>query len=112
MTAAVLIARGWEGLVWRTATQTPPPMPDESLVTPTWIGFAVTLALAIVVVLIIMDMIRRIRRMNYRAEIRQKLDNEEAARIEAVEHAGDGTQDTSATNSTETDASNGRRRSE
>lgn len=84
MTAAMLAVHGWDRLMWYMAT-TPPAIPDESLVTPGWEGFAITFGLALVVVLIIADMIRRIRRMNYRAEVRKKLDDEDA--VAAAENA-------------------------
>ena len=59
------------------ATPTPAPL-DEDTVTPGWIGFVVIFALAILTVLLIIDMTRRIRRVRYREEIREKIANEEA----------------------------------
>lgn len=59
------------------ATPTPAPL-DEDTVTPGWIGFVVIFALTILTVLLIIDMTRRIRRVRYREEIREKLANEEA----------------------------------
>ena len=59
-----------------TATPTPPPFDEES-VTPGWLGFAFIFALAVVTVLLIIDMTRRIRRVRYRSEIREKLAAEE-----------------------------------
>ena len=59
-----------------TASPTPPPF-DEDTVTPGWIGFVFIFALALVTVLLIIDMTRRIRRVRYRSEIREKLAAEE-----------------------------------
>ncbi len=52
---------------------------DENLVTPGPWGFAVMAALGVVVILLLIDMLRRIRRAGYRAEIREELDAEEGA---------------------------------
>ncbi|WP_448005371.1 hypothetical protein [Agromyces bauzanensis] len=59
---------------------------DPNLVTPGVVGFVATFLVMVVVVLLILDMVRRIRRVNYRAEVRQQL---EAERLEA-EFASDG----------------------
>jgi hypothetical protein len=45
------------------------------------VGFAVTFLLAVAVVLLVLDMVRRIRRVRYRAEIAEKLDAEQAAEL-------------------------------
>ncbi|WP_309711216.1 hypothetical protein [Pseudolysinimonas sp.] len=60
---------------------TPPPGEelDPNLVTPGVVGFALTFALAVVVVLLVIDMVRRIRRINHRAAVNERLDAEEAA---------------------------------
>ena len=60
---------------WLTfVTPTPTPVPfDEDSVTPGWIGFVFIFALAIATVFLIIDMTRRIRRVRYRSEIREKL---------------------------------------
>jgi hypothetical protein len=52
---------------------------DENSVTPGWVGFAATFAVAAVTVLIAIDMVRRVRRVRYRGEIREKLESERAA---------------------------------
>jgi uncharacterized membrane protein YcjF (UPF0283 family) len=52
---------------------------DPTLVTPGVWGFVITAAIMIVAILLIIDMVRRIRRVNYRAEIRQRLEDEAAA---------------------------------
>jgi len=48
-------------------------------VTPGWIGFAITAVFAIVVILLIFDMVRRIRRVRYRGEAQERI----AAELEA-----------------------------
>ena len=57
---------------------TPKPF-DEDSVTPTWVGFAFTFGIAVAVILLIIDMTRRIRRTRYRAEIRERLEAERAS---------------------------------
>ena len=63
----------------RFATPAPDETIDPNIVTPGVIGFILTIGLAIAVVLLIIDMTRRIRRINYRAQANEKLDAEEAA---------------------------------
>ncbi|WP_211195862.1 hypothetical protein [Agromyces sp. H66] len=53
---------------------------DPDLVTPGVVGFVATFLVIVAVVLLILDMVRRIRRVNYRAEVRQQL---EVERLEA-----------------------------
>jgi hypothetical protein len=61
---------------------TPTPLPafegDPNQVTPGVIGFAVTFLIAIVTVLLVIDMTRRVRRIRYRAEVREQLEAEAA----------------------------------
>ena len=66
---------------------------DPNTVTPGVIGFLATFGLALIVVLLAFDMVRRVRRTRYRAEIGEQLDAEEAearaiARAEADGGAG------------------------
>jgi hypothetical protein len=64
--------------MWRLAA-TPAPTPtgvDADDVTPGVWGFAVIFVIAVVVVLLIIDMQRRVRRVNYKAEIDEKLQAE------------------------------------
>ena len=61
------------------ATPVPDPDFDPTTVTPTWVGFAVTFLIAVATVLLIMDMVRRVRRVRYRAEVLEKLEAERAA---------------------------------
>ncbi|WP_235825379.1 hypothetical protein [Agromyces badenianii] len=49
---------------------------DPDTVTPGIWGFLVTFLIMVVVVLLILDMVRRIRRTNYRAEVREQLEAE------------------------------------
>lgn len=66
------------------ATPTPTMTVDPDAVTPGFVGFAVMALLAAVVVFLVIDMLRRIRRAGYRAEINEQLDAEEQARAEAA----------------------------
>ncbi len=63
---------------------TPSPVPtsgvDADLVTPGVWGFAITFLLVVVVVLLIIDMTRRVRRVTHRAQVREQL----AAEAEAA----------------------------
>ena len=47
---------------------------DPNSVTPGVIGFVVTFAVMIAVVLLVLDMVRRVRRVRYRSEIAETLD--------------------------------------
>lgn len=68
---------------WLLLASTPPPFDgDPDTITPGVWGFVVTFAVVIVVVLLILDMVRRTRRIRYRAEINERLDAEEAQRTE------------------------------
>jgi hypothetical protein len=76
------------------ADPTPAPTPgygeftgDENAVTPGVIGFVATLFVAVVTVLLLLDMTRRVRRVRYRAEVQEKL-AAEAAEAEAAERDG------------------------
>lgn len=60
---------------------------DPNLVTPGVWGFVLTFLVMVVVTLLILDMVRRIRRVNYRAEVRRQL---EVERLEADLAASDG----------------------
>ncbi|MFT4282305.1 hypothetical protein [Microbacterium sp.] len=69
-------------LLWlATATPTPSPSPtliDPDRVTPGVAGFIGIAVIAIAVVLLLIDMQRRIRRARYRSEIAEQLDAEAA----------------------------------
>ena len=70
-------------MLWQLITATPSPAPSPNvnadLVTPGVWGFGITALVMIAVILLIIDMVRRMRRVNYRAEIRQRLEDEAAA---------------------------------
>ncbi len=64
------------------ATPSPSPTPvgpDPDLVSPGPWGFVAIAFVAVVVVLLIWDMMRRIRRARYRDQVREELDAEEQA---------------------------------
>ncbi|QNO36842.1 hypothetical protein H4J02_10195 [Protaetiibacter sp. SSC-01] len=70
-------------LLW-AATPTPSPTSgvDANLVTPGVVGFLVTLGLIVATILLLVSLTRRIRRVNNRALIAERLDAEEAAAAE------------------------------
>ncbi len=75
-------------LVILTATPSPAPkVPDADLVTPGVWGFVITFLIAVATILLIWDMMRRVRRTRYRAEVNAKLDAEQA-RLAALEAPG------------------------
>jgi hypothetical protein len=51
--------------------------PPGDLVTPGIVGFAVILLLGAVTLFLVFDMMRRVRRANYRIDVKEKLDEEE-----------------------------------
>jgi hypothetical protein len=63
-----------------TPSPSPSPQFDENQVTPGPWGFVITFSIAIIVVLLVIDMVRRVRRVNYRAEIDERLQAELAER--------------------------------
>lgn len=84
-----LIASGTAlGSVVLAATPTPGTDFDENLVTPTWVGFTATAVLALLILGLGWDLVRRIRRMRYRAEIQEELAAELAARDAAGAESG------------------------
>jgi len=60
-------------------TPTPAPAVDPNLVSPGVVGFLFTALIAIAVIFLIWDMMRRIRRGRVRADIQEQLDAEEQA---------------------------------
>ncbi|QDZ16738.1 hypothetical protein FPZ11_06265 [Humibacter ginsenosidimutans] len=61
------------------ATPSPAPkVPNADQVTPGVWGFAIIFAIGIVTILLIWDMMRRVRRTRYRAEVNAKLDAEQS----------------------------------
>ena len=62
-----------------TPVPTPPAYEgDPNLVTPGVVGFIVTFAIAIITVLLVIDMVRRIRRVRYRADVQEQIAAEQA----------------------------------
>jgi len=82
-TVRALMSLAADPVVSAPGASTPSPAPspnvDADLVTPGVWGFVITAAIMVVVILLIIDMVRRMRRVNYRAEIRQRLADEAAA---------------------------------
>lgn len=68
-------------LRWLAALPTPTPTSTvrAESVTPGVAGFIAIAVVAIVIVLLAIDMLRRIRRAQYRVDVREQLDAEEAA---------------------------------
>lgn len=73
-------------LPWHAGLPTPTPTMtvNPENVTPGFIGFSVMALIAIIVVFLIVDMLRRIRRAGYRADVNEKLDAEEEAKAEKL----------------------------
>jgi len=76
---SVLRASVWLSQATPSPSAPPPFTGDEDSITPTWVGFAFTFAIAAITLFLIIDMVRRVRRVRYRAEIREKLEQEAAA---------------------------------
>lgn len=78
-------------LTWLATTPTPSPTstvnPDN--VTPGVAGFIGTAVIVLAVVLLLIDMLRRIRRARYRSEVREDLDAQELAARQAESAAHD-----------------------
>ena len=67
---------------WTAVAATPSPSPSsvpDVQVTPGVAGFIAIALVAVVTILLVIDMTRRIRRTRYRAEIRERLEAEAAA---------------------------------
>lgn len=74
-------------ITWLATTPTPSPTAtvDPANVTPGVVGFIGTAVIAIALVLLLIDMLRRIRRAGYRSEIAEELDAEAEAAAEEDE---------------------------
>jgi hypothetical protein len=59
-----------------SATGTPQPNFNEDSVTPGWVGFVMMFLVALAVILLCIDMVRRVRKVRYRGEIREQLEAE------------------------------------
>jgi hypothetical protein len=82
--AVVLASSRLISYLAETGNPSSPPaqgVPDVQ-VTPGWVGFVAIFVVAVATVFLIVDMTRRIRRVRYRAEVREQieLEREEAAR--------------------------------
>lgn len=67
-----------------TATPTPAPTApgvEPDLVTPGVVGFAVTAIFIVIVILLVVDMTKRMRRVRYRAEARERIAAELDAQV-------------------------------
>lgn len=77
-------------MLWQLIAATPSPAPspnvNQDLVTPGVWGFAVTAAVMVAAILLILDMVRRMRRLNYRSEIRARLEAEQRAGADSEDH--------------------------
>ncbi len=84
MSASVFLQSIVESAIRSAATPTPSPAPqfNPDTVTPGLVGFGITFLIAVAVVLLIIDMVRRIRRVRYRDEIRQLLDEEQLRQLD------------------------------
>lgn len=60
------------------AIPTPTADPSETFYSPGILGFVFTFTLAGLAILLVFDMVRRMRRVRYRAEVREKLAAEAA----------------------------------
>jgi hypothetical protein len=72
-------------VIWTIVAASPTPAPspsdfDTDTVTPGVWGFVLTIAVILAVVVLIVDMVRRIRRVNYRAQVREQLAAEQEQR--------------------------------
>lgn len=67
-------------LLAATPSPTPTIDPSETWYSPGTIGFIMTFFMAVGAIALIFDMVRRIRRVRYRAEIAEKLAAEAAAK--------------------------------
>ena len=81
------------GIIHWLVDPTPSPTPtdfNEDTVTPGWLGFTAIFFVAVLVVVLIVDMVRRIRRLRYREEVRAMLAAEaEAGAAEQSERKTD-----------------------
>jgi hypothetical protein len=66
--------------VFTIPSPSPTPGFDETLVTPGVWGFVLTIGVIVATILLIVDMVRRMRRVTYRAQVTEQLDAEEAAK--------------------------------
>lgn len=72
-------------LLWLAATPTPSMTVNPDDVTPGVIGFAAIGVATVLVIFLAIDMLRRIRRAQYRVDVNEQLDAEERAAAEGDE---------------------------
>jgi len=77
-------------LLWLAATPTPSMTVNPDDVTPGVIGFAAIGIATILVIFLAVDMLRRIRRAQYRVDVNEQLDAEERAAA-GTDEPGDAT---------------------
>ncbi|TFC00020.1 MULTISPECIES: hypothetical protein [unclassified Cryobacterium] len=87
--SAVLFPHLVDAVTGFMLANTPPPEFNPDTVTPGPAGFLAILFVVVAVVLLGFDLVRRIRRTTYRAEIAERLQAELAARVEAETHPGE-----------------------
>lgn len=85
-----------------TPSPTPSPKVNADLITPGVLGFLAILFVAAVTVLLIVDMNRRVRRVRYRGELRERLERSDPTRTDPVGIDRTG-RDRTGTDRTETD---------
>ncbi|HJB63512.1 MAG TPA: hypothetical protein H9769_07395 [Candidatus Microbacterium pullistercoris] len=74
-------------------TPVPTPTVDPESVTPGPYGFLVIVLLVVAVALLVIDMMRRVRRVRYRAEVNEMLDAEQRAAEDDAGGSNDGSAD-------------------
>jgi len=86
---AVLFPNLADAVTGFVLANTPPPEFNPDTVTPGPAGFLAILFVVVAVVLLGFDLVRRIRRTTYRAEIAERLQAELAARVQAEANAAE-----------------------
>lgn len=85
ITAGTVLEAAHSALL-QAATSTPVPTPgpefNEDTVTPGLFGFITMFVIAAAAVLLALDMVRRVRRNTYRAQVAEQLDAEERERAD------------------------------
>jgi hypothetical protein len=89
---AVLFPHLADAVTGFVLANTPPPEFNPDTVTPGPAGFLAILFVVVAVVLLGFDLVRRIRRTTYRAEIAERLQAELAAKDAAEASAAEGTE--------------------
>jgi len=89
---AVLLPHLTDTVTGFVLANTPPPEFNPDTVTPGPAGFLAILFVVVAVVLLGFDLVRRIRRTTYRAEIAERLQAELAAKNVADASAAEGTE--------------------